>query len=79
MFQNYIIIIMIIIVLISGVNVIKLMPLGHPWHDLEIGPKAPHEFNAVIEIGKGSKVKYELTILYLAMILPVTMSYLLVK
>eukprot|EP00898_Chlorokybus_atmophyticus_P002672 jgi/Chlat1/3405/Chrsp23S08825 len=33
---------------------------GHPWHDLEIGPSAPKVFNAVIEIGKGSKVKYEL-------------------
>jgi len=33
---------------------------AHPWHDLEIGPEAPAIFNAVIEIGKGSKVKYEL-------------------
>eukprot|EP00898_Chlorokybus_atmophyticus_P005207 jgi/Chlat1/5688/Chrsp38S09021 len=33
---------------------------GHPWHDLEIGPQAPKVFNAVIEIAKGSKVKYEL-------------------
>ncbi|XP_024392687.1 soluble inorganic pyrophosphatase PPA1 isoform X1 [Physcomitrium patens] len=33
---------------------------AHPWHDLEIGPEAPAIFNCVIEIGKGSKVKYEL-------------------
>lgn len=33
---------------------------AHPWHDLEIGPKAPVVFNCVVEIGKGSKVKYEL-------------------
>ncbi|KAK7245244.1 hypothetical protein RIF29_40079 [Crotalaria pallida] len=33
---------------------------AHPWHDLEIGPGAPNIFNCVIEIAKGSKVKYEL-------------------
>ncbi|KAK7285718.1 hypothetical protein RJT34_20497 [Clitoria ternatea] len=33
---------------------------AHPWHDLEIGPDAPHIFNCVVEITKGSKVKYEL-------------------
>ncbi|KAG8484003.1 hypothetical protein CXB51_023528 [Gossypium anomalum] len=33
---------------------------AHPWHDLEIGPEAPMVFNCVIEIPKGSKVKYEL-------------------
>ncbi|CAI9268145.1 unnamed protein product [Lactuca saligna] len=33
---------------------------AHPWHDLEIGPDAPTIFNCVIEISKGSKVKYEL-------------------
>ncbi|MQL87305.1 hypothetical protein Taro_019841 [Colocasia esculenta] len=33
---------------------------AHPWHDLEIGPEAPTIFNCVVEIGKGSKVKYEL-------------------
>ncbi|ONI23656.1 hypothetical protein PRUPE_2G200700 [Prunus persica] len=33
---------------------------AHPWHDLEIGPKAPYIFNCVVEITKGSKVKYEL-------------------
>jgi len=32
----------------------------HPWHDVPIGPGAPEEFQAVIEIPKGSKVKYEL-------------------
>jgi inorganic pyrophosphatase len=33
---------------------------AHPWHDLEIGPAAPQIFNCVVEITKGSKVKYEL-------------------
>ncbi|XP_044491358.1 soluble inorganic pyrophosphatase 1 isoform X1 [Mangifera indica] len=33
---------------------------AHPWHDLEIGPGAPSIFNCVVEISKGSKVKYEL-------------------
>jgi len=32
----------------------------HPWHEVPIGEKAPKEFQAVIEIPKGSKVKYEL-------------------
>ncbi|XP_035814652.1 soluble inorganic pyrophosphatase-like isoform X1 [Zea mays] len=33
---------------------------AHPWHDLEIGPGAPEFFNCVVEIPRGSKVKYEL-------------------
>ncbi|KAG9451434.1 hypothetical protein H6P81_011399 [Aristolochia fimbriata] len=33
---------------------------AHPWHDLEIGPGAPAVVHAVVEITKGSKVKYEL-------------------
>lgn len=34
--------------------------MAHPWHDIEIGPDAPEIFQAVVEIPKGSKVKYEL-------------------
>ena len=34
--------------------------VAHPWHDVSIGEEAPDEFNALIEIPKGSKVKYEL-------------------
>lgn len=34
--------------------------MSHAWHDVHIGPSAPEEFQAVIEIPKGSKVKYEL-------------------
>lgn len=35
--------------------------MAHPWHDLPNDPAFAHEyFNAVIEIPKGSKVKYEL-------------------
>ncbi|PKN53792.1 MAG: inorganic pyrophosphatase [Deltaproteobacteria bacterium HGW-Deltaproteobacteria-14] len=35
--------------------------MAHPWHDLPNHPDTSHEsFNAVIEIPKGSKVKYEL-------------------
>ncbi|MGE4233850.1 MAG: inorganic diphosphatase [Bacteriovoracia bacterium] len=32
----------------------------HPWHDVEIGAQAPERITAVIEVPKGSKVKYEL-------------------
>jgi inorganic pyrophosphatase len=34
--------------------------VGHPWHDVAIGPQAPDLFNSVIEVPKGSKNKYEL-------------------
>jgi inorganic pyrophosphatase len=35
--------------------------MSHPWHDLPNNPDTAHEwFNAVVEIPKGSKVKYEL-------------------
>ena len=33
---------------------------SHPWHDLSPGAEAPEVVNAVIEIPRGSKVKYEL-------------------
>lgn len=32
----------------------------HPWHDVEIGEHTPGIVNAIIEIPKGSKAKYEL-------------------
>jgi inorganic pyrophosphatase len=32
----------------------------HAWHDITPGAKLPKEFNALIEIPVGSKVKYEL-------------------
>jgi inorganic pyrophosphatase len=32
----------------------------HPWHEVEIGTDAPTIINAIIEIPKGSKIKYEL-------------------
>lgn len=32
----------------------------HPWHDVEIGEKAPDLLPVLIEVPKGSKVKYEL-------------------
>ena len=32
----------------------------HPWHDVSIGEHFPDIVNAVIEIPKGSKLKYEL-------------------
>ena len=32
----------------------------HAWHDVELGDDLGHHFRAVIEIPKGSKVKYEL-------------------
>lgn len=32
----------------------------HPWHEVELGNQVPEIVNAVIEIPKGSKLKYEL-------------------
>jgi inorganic pyrophosphatase len=32
---------------------------AHPWHDVELGDTLNERFNCVIEIPKGSKVKYE--------------------
>ncbi len=34
--------------------------MRHPWHDVAVGEGAPEEVQAVVEIPKGSKVKYEL-------------------
>lgn len=34
--------------------------MTHPWHDVPIGADAPERFNTIIEIPRGSKVKYEL-------------------
>jgi inorganic pyrophosphatase len=34
--------------------------MAHPWHDVPIGEEAPDEFTVVIEVPRGSKVKYEL-------------------
>jgi inorganic pyrophosphatase len=34
--------------------------MAHAWHDVPVGGDAPDVFQAVIEIPKGSKVKYEL-------------------
>ena len=32
----------------------------HSWHDVSVGKDAPDVFQAIIEIPRGSKVKYEL-------------------
>jgi inorganic pyrophosphatase len=34
--------------------------MSHPWHDLSPGEHLPQEFNAVIEIPRGSNIKYEM-------------------
>lgn len=34
--------------------------MTHPWHDIELGTQIHDYFNAIIEIPKGSKNKYEL-------------------
>ena len=34
--------------------------MTHPWHDVPIGDEVPEEFTTLIEIPKGSRVKYEL-------------------
>lgn len=54
--------------------------MPHPRHDVPIGEDVPEEFSALIEIPKGSRVKYELDkdtgllkedmILYSSMIYP---------
>eukprot|EP00820_Chromera_velia_P024383 Cvel_9190.t1-p1 / transcript=Cvel_9190.t1 / gene=Cvel_9190 / organism=Chromera_velia_CCMP2878 / gene_product=Soluble inorganic pyrophosphatase 2, putative / transcript_product=Soluble inorganic pyrophosphatase 2, putative / location=Cvel_scaffold523:80561-81820(+) / protein_length=90 / sequence_SO=supercontig / SO=protein_coding / is_pseudo=false len=36
------------------------MSTTHPWHDVHVGDNYPNEFQAVIEIPEGCKVKYEL-------------------
>jgi len=41
----------------EGFSIVKAM---HAWHDVELGEHIERYFNAVIEIPKGSKVKYEL-------------------
>lgn len=32
---------------------------NHPWHDVPVGSQAPQTVNAIIEISRGSKAKYE--------------------
>lgn len=32
----------------------------HPWHEVETGKESPRIVNAIIEVPKGSKIKYEL-------------------
>ncbi len=32
----------------------------HPWHSIHSGEGAPHQVNALIEISKGSRCKYEI-------------------
>jgi inorganic pyrophosphatase len=32
----------------------------HPWHDVELGDHIEQDFRCIIEIPKGSKIKYEL-------------------
>lgn len=32
----------------------------NPWHDVAIGTNFPNEFAAIIEVPKGSKIKYEM-------------------
>lgn len=36
------------------------MNIAHPWHDVSAGEDLPNSVNAVIEIPKGSKAKYEI-------------------
>ena len=32
----------------------------NPWHNVEIGDRQPNVVNAIIEISKGSRAKYEI-------------------
>ena len=36
------------------------MNKAHPWHNVSYGDDIPHTINAVIEIPKDSKLKFEL-------------------
>lgn len=36
------------------------MAVGNPWHEVEINKKSPDIVNAIIEIPKDSKIKYEI-------------------
>jgi len=36
------------------------MSIAHPWHEVSIGEDSPNSVNAIIEIPKGSKAKYEI-------------------
>jgi inorganic pyrophosphatase len=36
------------------------MNKNHPWHDIAIGENSPEYVNAIIEIPKGSRAKYEI-------------------
>ena len=38
----------------------KLMQVVHPWHGASFGKNAPATVNALIEISKGSRTKYEI-------------------
>jgi inorganic pyrophosphatase len=38
----------------------RIIPVVHAWHDVALGTQVHEEFRCVIEIPKGSKVKYEL-------------------
>ena len=34
--------------------------IAHPWHEVEIGKNVPSVVNAIVEIPKGSRAKYEI-------------------
>lgn len=36
------------------------MAINNPWHDVDIGKKSPKSVNAIIEIPKDEKIKYEI-------------------
>src|SRR5437667_8569388 len=38
----------------------RLPPMTHPWHDVTPGLNLPYEFMSLIEIPRGSSLKYEL-------------------
>src|SRR5258705_7242841 len=37
-----------------------LPPMTHPWHDVTPGLNLPYEFMSLVEIPRGSSIKYEL-------------------
>jgi inorganic pyrophosphatase len=55
------------------------MPVQHPWHELSPGRQLPEIVNAVVEIPKGSRTKYEIDkpsgLLRVDRLLPASMMY----
>src|SRR6185295_8035866 len=50
----------VILIFLRFVQMNKMLTVLHPWHGVSPGESAPRIVNAVIEIPKGSRAKYEI-------------------